>query len=574
MEDREKREFGLTERDIGIEKFLTEGDGFTATLKQKEEDFIVRELETNGKPLGFFEEFLYDVETLNLLLKLPFVTEESIDLVIDAMKGVKIENKLKTEVGRLENIEDKDLRSKIHFLYSLHPHMFTTTEEGSNTIKVFHAPGHRKNIYTMTVIKRGKDTVEVASLFAKILKTIPRNIQFSGNKDRKGITIQKMSIQECSFASVCSLYRTLRKRENNEAKTSGEYSFSQPIYGIDKHSILTLSAKRPRVVSDEEKIMQIHSLVEQLHEEVEDRQAKTCRVVEDNTAKGIRKVGTVLISSVRRTVKPLQLGELGGNNFIVTLRNVKGDPLRVKEAIEMGRRGFLNYYGTQRFGRNFFNPVIGEALLNENYDQAVSLIMENARHSISEKAVQAMERYSMGRYREAAETWPLRFVTEKIISRGKEMGKSNEEIISSFRRESRMLYIHSHQSMVFNRELSRRVEGGMEVWDEDFVGVNAKGMSSITSDIDYHIRKAGDEKNSYCINDVFIQLEPKDESEVRRNSPRGGFRRAVVQPEDLAYTIRESENGSEVEMTFTLPPGTYATMFVREISKGGCVTEE
>lgn len=68
------------------------------------------------------------------------------------------------------------------------------------------------------------------------------------------------------------------------------------------------------------------------------------------------------------TFKPetLKLGQLRGNRFKIALRQISVDMATVEESLEsVKEKGFVNYYGLQRFGNSAAVPtfVIGKALL-------------------------------------------------------------------------------------------------------------------------------------------------------------------------------------------------------------------
>jgi hypothetical protein len=54
------------------------------------------------------------------------------------------------------------------------------------------------------------------------------------------------------------------------------------------------------------------------------------------------------IGRLRCADNPLNLGQLGGNRFRIALRGVHGDVAAALDALK--KRGFINYYGQQRFG--------------------------------------------------------------------------------------------------------------------------------------------------------------------------------------------------------------------------------
>lgn len=57
------------------------------------------------------------------------------------------------------------------------------------------------------------------------------------------------------------------------------------------------------------------------------------------------------LGNFRYAKEPLQLGDLSGNHFVITLRNVIGRDEDIADAmLSLKNNGFINYYGLQRFG--------------------------------------------------------------------------------------------------------------------------------------------------------------------------------------------------------------------------------
>ncbi|MDX1384740.1 MAG: tRNA pseudouridine(13) synthase TruD [Thermoanaerobaculia bacterium] len=72
----------------------------------------------------------------------------------------------------------------------------------------------------------------------------------------------------------------------------------------------------------------------------------------------------VEILAVARHDDRLRPGDLLGNRFSLRVREVAADPERVEAALaDIAARGLVNRYGTQRFGRDGSNPELGRRLL-------------------------------------------------------------------------------------------------------------------------------------------------------------------------------------------------------------------
>ena len=66
-----------------------------------------------------------------------------------------------------------------------------------------------------------------------------------------------------------------------------------------------------------------------------------------------------------RHSKKLRRGDLLGNQFMIVLREIKGDPKAIEANLQqLQEHGFPNYFGEQRFGHDGNNVVQGQAMLN------------------------------------------------------------------------------------------------------------------------------------------------------------------------------------------------------------------
>jgi tRNA pseudouridine13 synthase len=123
------------------------------------------------------------------------------------------------------------------------------------------------------------------------------------------------------------------------------------------------------------------------------------------------------IGHLRYDDKPMFLGALDGNEFFITLRNVQ---VRSEEAIAksvevLKTKGFINYYGMQRFGSGSVSTHhIGIPVFKGDFKTAVEGILA-ARPGDMEEAEAAREAYKNGQYNEALQLMPRGHVPERSI---------------------------------------------------------------------------------------------------------------------------------------------------------------
>ncbi|XP_020582428.1 multisubstrate pseudouridine synthase 7 isoform X2 [Phalaenopsis equestris] len=159
--------------------------------------------------------------------------------------------------------------------------------------------------------------------------------------------------------------------------------------------------------------------------------------------------------------KGLLLGQLLGNRFTITLRDVVADSEdAIKAAAEgLKRSGFINYYGLQRFGSGSVpTHLIGATLLRGEWKTAVDLILDprdGERSAIKE----AREKYKqIGDVDLMLRQLPHHLVAERAILKCLKKCPGNYlQALLGIPRTLRLMYVHSYQSYLWNHAASMRV---------------------------------------------------------------------------------------------------------------------
>ncbi|KAK9138802.1 hypothetical protein Sjap_009396 [Stephania japonica] len=230
----------------------------------------------------------------------------------------------------------------------------------------------------------------------------------------------------------------------------------------------------------------------------------------------------------------LLLGQLQGNRFTITLRGVVADSEDTIKAAatSLGEKGFVNYFGLQRFGNGSVpTHVIGAALLRGEWKKAVSLILdprEGERDSVREVREYYKESCDIeGTIRQL----PRYLVAERAILQCLRKCPGNYlQALKAIPRTLRMMYVHSYQSYLWNHAASIRVQkhGINEVIMGDLVyckGISAQKLTEaadigITIDSCDEAYDCGDEDEVSGMEFV----EGKDKS-VKEASPDDLLRR-------------------------------------------------
>ncbi|KAM8803114.1 pseudouridylate synthase PUS7L isoform 1-T1 [Rhynchonycteris naso] len=327
------------------------------------------------------------------------------------------------------------------------------------------------------------------------------------------------------------------------------------------------------------------------------------------------------VFNIRSVDDCLRLGQLKGNHFDIVIRNVKSHTNdsanlreRILEAIEnVKNKGFVNYYGPQRFGmgRKVHTDQIGLALLKNEMVKAVKLFLTPED---LDDPVNRAKKYFL-QTEDAKGTLALmpefKVRERALLESLHRFGMTEEGCIQawfSLPHSVRIFYVHAYSSKIWNEAVSYRLATyGSRVVEGDLVCLDEDSDHEHFPNGKVHLITEEEESaNAYSIHQVVLPVlgyniqYPKNKvglwyQEVlsrdglqtcrfkvpvlKLNVP-GCYRKILKQPHNLSYELKE-ERGGDVEaegshtdeatlsllISFDLDVACYATVCLREIMK-------
>lgn len=398
------------EAQLGICQYLNnDNPGFpTGVIKERFSDFNVTEIGLDGQLVKLDstlppDETPEDIRGVDDALLYSSLSDEQRGIISESeFSQIKVLNE-KHESGRdLVEVDvtekGKEERKLIHTVLKRFPRIDSNTveKEGRKVIVVKvkkekhggfrHWPRDRPRFLHFTLFKENCETSEAVNDLAFKTRVNPKHFSFAGTKDRRGRTLQRVSV------SMTTAQKILGAAQVNWKLEVGNFAYEKT---------------------------------------------------------------------------DLKLGDLKGNRFDLAIRNI-GASSEVLDPVlkHFSAHGFINYFGTQRFGTSAAVPTssIGKALLSGLWEEAIDLILQPRQHE------------RLHSLREARQVWAESKDAERALAVLKKGGKDrvlegrllygltrshkNDLVgaLDELPHTQRSLYCHAFQSLLWNRVVTRRIE--------------------------------------------------------------------------------------------------------------------
>ncbi len=228
---------------------------------------------------------------------------------------------------------------------------------------------------------------------------------------------------------------------------------------------------------------------------------------------------------------PISLGDLKGNKFAITVRNL--DKINIEHVTYV-----VNYFDEQRFSRH--NVEIGKAIITKEFNKATQLL--------DEYKVQEYLRKKPTDHVGALRTLPIRLLR---------------------------LYVNAYQSYLWNETVARYLKDGKEVPYSQGTFV----FSDTVQDIQVPLIGFDDDMIKGEFSEIITTLMQEQNitfhdfiiRAIPEISLEGEMRDLFVEVQDLEIDEFEEDDLNEgkkkVRITFTLGKGSYATLVIKRIIK-------
>ncbi|XP_051974806.1 pseudouridylate synthase PUS7L [Xyrauchen texanus] len=648
--------------------FISDHEGFHGTIKNSPKDFVVIEIDDHGQPVNssHIQKELTkkpsqaNQTTIKGIVKSKQSTsddayplnQDCFDLSIILGPAVNKEleqftNRMKmgaspSEHDELENMEmslgtflDKHQRAVVHRAVR-HNFPFLQTVTNQSEIRVREDPDFKElsklaseeeaeefirfidskvpgTVFTFLPDDSKEHRTSVHHFVSRRFGKLVETKSFS-DQQKTSITVRlrdrskqpkKRTITDCQAEEEVTLYTAFTLCKEN-LETLEAISYMAAVLGVLPSDFTYAGIKDKRAITYQAMVVKKIS-PKQLMEKVSEFERRGMQ-----------------LSHIRPVSESLKLGRLLGNHFDLVIRDLKcHEKCRVtnlnklvKEAVEnVKNKGFVNYYGPQRFGSGLCVQAdqIGLALLKEEMETSVKLFFTpEDGDDLQNKA----KRHFLltGNAKETLALMPAYKARERLMLRALHRYGSEQEGCTrgwlSLPHSMRLFYLHSYCSRVWNEAAAYRLQKldfkpvqGDLVW-----GGCEKGLEDVTEELkapQVHVVTYEEEKdNVFSLNEVILPMPgntvkyPENllgqwylnrlaqdglgmcrfrVTPLKLNVP-GCYRPLLAKPQSISYSLQTAEelettsqklkSGAPIlTLAFDLNASCYATVCLREIMK-------
>ncbi len=280
----------------------------------------------------------------------------------------------------------------------------------------------------------------------------------------------------------------------------------------------------------------------------------------------------------------VEMGDLLGNRFTVTVRDSDATDQKIAE-IAKGLNGrFPNYFGEQRFGYRSNNADVGLAIMRGEFEKAATILLTDTTNERNLDSIEARDRLAKEMdFQKALDYFPQYLKYERmLLGYLARYPTDYANAIRQLPRQLSLMFVHSVEGLIFNREVEARIND-FEIKPERgdlFCSPDQHGFPDMATVGSSRGRKPGE--NAFLVGNIIgYDTEELNEHErlileemglskdmfkiasMPELSCKGNYR--VLFAPFTGFSCKIS--GSSASLFFSLPSGSYATALLNEFIK-------
>lgn len=261
------------------------------------------------------------------------------------------------------------------------------------------------------------------------------------------------------------------------------------------------------------------------------------------------RIKDIELSDFEEKKERINLGDLKGNEFEIVIRDIdKKDRKIIENNLGKVKKGFVNYFGEQRFGNRNNTHLVGKEILKNNLKEAVWIYLAKEGDENEEAKIFRKNLSETKDFRLALKECPKSLRNEivllnHLVSKPNDYAGALRKIPKKFRR----MFIHAYQSYLWNEMAGKSKEKTIPLIGHE---------THVTKDIKNILKREKIQKSDFL---------PKSMPELASS---GDERERLVIPKGVEWEFGEDElNEKKLKcvLSFAIPKGSYATVLIREI---------
>jgi tRNA pseudouridine13 synthase len=301
----------------------------------------------------------------------------------------------------------------------------------------------------------------------------------------------------------------------------------------------------------------------------------------------------IKILQVTRHTNKIHLGHLEANRFRIRIRDVG---LPMKESLEVAQRvlsilserGVPNFFGPQRFGNRNDGHLLGRAIVAGEVEEFLGLFLGRPTGNENPVILSARQSYEKGDFEKAWLAWPRQYCEQRRALKALMATGGRKRAFLAVDMGTKRLFVSAYQSSIFNAVLAARMPGIDSLILGDMAYLHHNGACFRVEDpateqprcnafeisptgpifgrrMTELIGPAGEIENPLLTDARQLTVDFK---RLPRELAKGERRPLRFRPRNPSILTGQDDLGEWMELRFDLPSGCYATVVVREITKG------